>query len=158
MTSLYGLVNVPSGVWIDEQGRIVRPPEVAYSRRWTFGDLTVGDDRYAEAVRDWVAKGPESPYVLSEQELRDGLAERNPRRPLADAYFKLAVYFHGEGEPEPAARHWRRAQELDPSNWNYHRQAWAFDPAGAGGKWLEKYRELGDAPYYEPARFPDPNR
>ena len=31
VADLYGLVNVPQAVWIDESGRIVRPPETAGS-------------------------------------------------------------------------------------------------------------------------------
>src|SRR5204863_43812 len=30
LTDLLGIVNVPSGIWIDEDGVIVRPPETAY--------------------------------------------------------------------------------------------------------------------------------
>jgi len=32
LDELLGIVNVPSGVWIDEQGTIVRPPEPAVPR------------------------------------------------------------------------------------------------------------------------------
>ena len=31
VADLYNLVNVPQAVWIDEHGRIVRPPETAGS-------------------------------------------------------------------------------------------------------------------------------
>ena len=30
VATLYGMVNVPTGVWIDERGKIVRPNEVAF--------------------------------------------------------------------------------------------------------------------------------
>ncbi|HYW89923.1 MAG TPA: ResA-like WAxxUGC motif-containing protein, partial [Chloroflexota bacterium] len=38
MDELFGIVNVPSGVWIDEDGVIIRPPETAYPRRPSFLD------------------------------------------------------------------------------------------------------------------------
>ena len=151
VTSLFGMVNVPSGVWIDEEGRIVRPPEVAYSRQMGFGSLSAGDDRYAEALRDWVRNGAESPYVFTADELRESLRLANPQRPRADAHFKLAVYLHGQGEAEAASRHWDRAQDLDPDNWNYHRQEWSFDAGTAGGNWRRKFESLGGKPYYKPA-------
>ena len=151
VTSLYGMVNVPTGVWIDEEGRIVRPPEVAYSRQRGFGSLVAGDDRYAEALRDWVKNGAESAYVFGEGELQESLRLTNPQRPLADAHFKLAVYLQGQGATEAASAHWRRAQELDPDNWNYHRQAWSFEPRTAGQKWRVKYESLAGKPYYKPA-------
>lgn len=151
VTSLYGMVNVPSGVWIDEQGRIVRPPEVAYSEQKNFGSLVAGDDRYVEALRDWVKHGGESAWVFGEEELHESLRLHNDRRPEADAWFKLAVYLYGTGDTEAAGRSWRRAQELEPENWNYHRQAWSFEPETAGQKWRIKFESLGGKPYYRPA-------
>jgi len=71
VADLYGMVNVPQCVWIDEEGRIVRPPEAAGStdhfRRMDRTTRTIKpEDRverdaarqlYLDAVRDWVLTG-----------------------------------------------------------------------------------------------------
>ena len=155
VTSLYAMVNVPSGVWIDEQGMIVRPPEVAYSKPYDFGGLKVGDDRYVAGLRDWVKNGAASPFVMSKEMLAEKLEAQSNERPLADAHFKLAVFLYRRGDEEEAAVHWQEAQELDPWNWNYHRQEWTFDPTTTSENWLKKFQELNGRPYYEPADLPD---
>jgi hypothetical protein len=71
---------------------------------------------------------------------------RSPAEMEADASFKLAVWFHDNGNSELASKYWRRAQELNPDDWNYHRQDWSFGP-NASKNWLEKFQKL-DAPYY----------
>ena len=146
---------MPTGIWIDEKGRIVRAPEVAYSKRWTFGTLVAGDDRYAEGLRDWVAKGEASSFVMSSEALTKKLAPRKPERSRADVHFKLAVHLHRRGKAEAARRHWEESQRLAPDNWNYHRQDWAFRPAEERrASWRRKFEELEGAPYYEPADLP----
>jgi len=56
------MVNVPTAVWIDEEGRIVRPNEVAFAdNRWieyTQFDMT----RYRAAIRDWVEQAGYAGY------------------------------------------------------------------------------------------------
>src|SRR5579859_8116478 len=68
VADLYGMVNVPQAVWIDEAGVIVRPPETAGStdhfRRMDRTTRTLAPELQAEreaarvgylaAVRDWV--------------------------------------------------------------------------------------------------------
>ncbi len=149
------MVNVPSGVWIDEQGQIVRPAEMAYSQEMKVLGNTIGDDRYVAGLHDWVENGAESRYVMPPEKLAARLAPRKKELRLADAHFKLAVYLHEQGEEEAAAEHWQTAQKLNPDSWNYHRQHWSFDPATAMGKWFAKFRALGDEPYYEPLDLPE---
>lgn len=154
VTALYGMINVPMGVWIDEQGHVVRTPEVAYSRPYSFGTLNVGHKRYVDGLRDWVLRGEESPYRLDEGEVTTRLKSTNPTRNQADAHFALAVFLHEAGRNEEADRHWERSQELDPSNWNYHRQQWRFDPSTSSQKWARKFQQLGGLPYYDDIEFP----
>lgn len=147
------MVNVPMGVWIDEKGRIVRPPEPAYSRDVALLSIKVEGSRYVAALRDWVANGEKSPHVLTAARLRERLAPRPAAHDLADAHFKLGVHFHAAGKTDLAGKHWKEAQRLHPDSWNFHRQDWSFTP-NASKNWLEKFRASGDKPYYPPLELP----
>jgi len=156
VSSLYQMVNVPSGVWIDEQGKIVRPAEVAYSKQLTFMPGTPsGDDRYGQGVRDWVEKGDKSEFVMDAGKLKERLALRSADERRADAEFKLGTYFTKHDQRELAAVHFHEAQKLNPDNWNYHRQEWSFEPNSALRKWMTKVKGLNGKPYYEPAELPE---
>ncbi len=71
---LYNMVNVPTSVWIDGRGRIVRWGEVAFvDNRWrayTRSDM----EPYLAGLRDWVGKGEESIFALKPAELRRRLS------------------------------------------------------------------------------------
>ena len=55
LSDLYNLVNVPQAVWIDEEGRIVRPPETAGStdhfRRMDLTTRTMSPEDQAARLR-----------------------------------------------------------------------------------------------------------
>ena len=52
VAELYNMVNVPTAVWIDESGMIVRPNEVAFALD-TFRVITgIDSARYLDALRD----------------------------------------------------------------------------------------------------------
>lgn len=140
-------MNVPSAVWIDEAGKVIRIDEGAYATTHTMGTFSFGREDYAPIVRDWVKKGAASEYaqgdVLPDLRLGDAGAQ-------AEAWFKLGVYFFDRGDTGRADRHWATAQQLRPDSWNYHRQDWSFTPGEAGANWQRKVETLGDKPYYRP--------
>lgn len=150
VSTLYNLVNVPMGVWIDEKGNMVRPPEVAYTSRTRLGAVVdVPGEEYVKGLRDWVEKGEKSAYALDEDELLARLHPRDKSQDLADATFRLGVHFRGKDDAR-AERYWTEAQALRPDSWNYHRQDWSFTPEVAMKNWMAKVRTLEGKPYYEP--------
>lgn len=151
VSSAYQFLNVPMGLWVDETGRVVRPAEPAWTTNTTLKigarSITTEGEPYIAALRDWVRQGGRSSYVLSDEEFARRVKPRSEAEMEADASFKMAVWFHKNAKPELAAKYWRRAQELNPKDWNYHRQEWSFTPQEAGKKWLDKFQRL-DTPYY----------
>ena len=155
VTRLYGLANVPTGIWIDEQGKIVRPPEIAFSddRFESFSHFKSAP--YLNAVRDWVAKGQESEFVPSGEELHKWLTPEPPERLEADAEFALAEYLYHAGHGDAAVAHFKAAQRLAPDNWNYKRQAYLFSTnpeRDYGTTFAKEVEKLNGKPYY-----PSPN-
>jgi hypothetical protein len=138
------------GVWIDEQGRVVRPAEPAWTSTRTdvFGakPLEIEGELYVAALRDWVANGDKSSYVLSDEEFARRVKPRSATEMEAEASFKLAVWFQAAGNAPLAAKYFERAQTLNPDDWNYHRQEWSFT-GDANKKWLEKFKQF-EKEYY----------
>jgi tetratricopeptide (TPR) repeat protein len=157
VTQLYNMVNVPTGVWINEKGMIVRPNEVAYvdNRYKPMHGIDAGP--YLDAIRDWVANGDRSRFVMSEQELKERLKPPSADRAMADAEFALAEYLHKSGNGTDAIPHFKEAQRLDPDNWNYKRQAWALSDAekNYGTSFMKEVQKLNGKPYYAPRKLPE---
>jgi peroxiredoxin len=111
----FGIAQVPSSVWIDEDGRIVKPPTIAPGDD-QFVDFThVESARHHDAVRAWVRDG-----VLPES----AAAEIEPRtddQQLALAARRVAAHFQRTGDLEAARRHLARASELAPGDWTVRR-------------------------------------
>jgi hypothetical protein len=174
LDELLGIVNVPSGVWIDESGVLVRPPETAWSsdpgyrkvelpadadpRRREAAELvsrlTIDSDAYVSALRDWVVQGAASPFALAPDEVVRRSAARPPEAALAAASFELGQHLHRAGHAEDAVPYFRDAHRLQPANWTYKRQAWAL--AGFDGRpndvydgdWIADVKVLGVENYY----------
>ena len=162
ISTAYQFINVPMGIWIDERGRVVRPAEPAWTndQNMKIGQksITTEGTLYLTALRDWVANGEKSVYALSDDEFARRVKPRSPAEMEADASFKLAVYFHEKGDAQRAEKYFARAQQLNPDDWNYHRQDWSFTPQEAGKKWLDKFNQL-DQPYYPKLEIqPEPKK
>lgn len=143
MDAHFGVVNVPAGIWIDEEGVIVRPPEVAYSAELDLSGLAALElpprmaemfgevahisfqaEGYVAAVRDWVEHGSESRFVLSPDEVVARSQPRPREEAEAAAHFELGAHLHAAGDTAGAVAHFREAHRLAPDNWTYRRQAW----------------------------------
>jgi hypothetical protein len=101
------MVNVPTAVWIDERGRIVRPNEVAFVDD-RFKSFTGMDSApYVDAIRDWAANGARSVYALSEEPAAR-LKPPGDDRAKADAEFALAEYLYQQKKIADAIPHFKK--------------------------------------------------
>lgn len=148
MSALYNLVNVPSAVWIDEQGVVRRIDEGTYATTHKMGDFEFGREDYAPMVADWVAHGDKSAHVAAPGSL--AIAAKTEEQAKAEPAFKLGLYLNEQGMGAKADKYWQLAQTLNPDSWNYHRQDWAYTPEQAGANWQKKAQSLGEKPYYKP--------
>lgn len=153
VSKLYNMVNVPTGVWIDEQGSIVRPNEVAFVDD-RFKDFSGLDSApYLNALADWVEKGDKSVYVMSEERLREKLTVNESEIALAAAEFGLGEYLYKSGHLTEAIPHFKSAQRLNPKSWNYKRQAYALSDAKRdyGTTFMDEVEKAGGSKvYYAP--------
>src|SRR5262245_58552335 len=115
------MVNVPTAVWINEQGRIVRLNEVAYVDNRYKGMHGIEASEYFDVIRDWAVNGERSVFALSEKELKERFAPQNPDWALVAAEFALAEYLYHAGQSEASISHYKEAQRLNPESWNYKR-------------------------------------
>jgi len=157
VTKLYNMVNVPTGVWINEKGAIVRPNEVAFvdDRFKPFTGMDAAP--YVNALKDWAEKGDKSAYVMSEDKLRDKLAANDPSIGLAAAEFGLGEQLYKGGHSTEAIPHFKEAQRLNPKSWNYKRQAWALSDAKRdyGTTFKDEVDKIGGSKvYYPPPDLP----
>lgn len=149
ISALYNLLNVPSAVWIDETGTIVRINEGTYAKNHG----AFGTDEYLPIVRDWVAHGANSPYVWDKDKVTGKIFQRTPEAERAQPTFRLGVYYNAQGNDAKAEQYWTRAQELDPTSWNYLRQDLKWEDGGsAGPQWRERRTriESNGGTYYAP--------
>jgi hypothetical protein len=172
LADLFNLVNVPQAVWIDERGRVVRPPETAGStdgframdrRTYAVPDAVVAERKrvktlYMDALRDWALHGSASVHVLDEG--RAAARLKLPQAAIAEAHarFRLGLHLLRHGQADEAQALLAEAIRLHPDSWAMWRQAARKDERGlaSGPEFWARVDALGPRPYYEPADIADP--
>lgn len=168
VAELYGMVNVPNAVWIDERGVIVRPSEAAGSSdaframdhiTFTMPAEAIQQTRtaratYLDALRDWAANGAASRYAQPPTSGKQAAVSADDAQ--AAVHFRLGVYLWQHDQAEQAQRQFAEARRLSPDDWRYKRQAWHLEEKGkAGGpEFWAAVDALGDRPYYPPPPLP----
>ena len=111
----YGITNVPSVVWVDEDDNIVKPPTIAPGDDQFVEYTKISSEQHHEVLRRWVREGvlPESaraePHERTDAE-QQALAER-----------RVAAHLQRHGDTDAAKRHLAAAQELAPWDWTVRR-------------------------------------
>jgi hypothetical protein len=148
-TDAFGWVNVPSAIWFDERGTIVRGPEVAFLKPNAFSSDA---EAWLAALRDWVEFGADSRFALTPDEVRNRSRAFGLDAARAAAHYELAERLRTTGHTEDAILHQQRAHELDPEQWTRKRQAWALagGPERFGTSFVEEMRALGPESFYPP--------
>ena len=125
----FGITNVPSTVWVDEAGTIVKAPSIAPADdRWR--DFTNLDSAvHHDALRRWVLHDEAPPG----EALATSTSPRSDDEQRALAERRLAAWFQQRGDADAAARHLGRASALAPWDWTIRRAGIALrggDPFG----------------------------
>jgi hypothetical protein len=150
----FGVINIPSSVWIDEAGMIVRPAETAPAPP-VPGDPPAFDmpaemparvaaimgeavkiqsdpDAYHAALRDWVDKGAGSTFALDPATVVERSRPRSADVARGHAHFELATQLEIDGRHDAAIEQFREAHRLVPASWTFRRQAWSLEKAVDG--------------------------
>jgi hypothetical protein len=113
----FGINNVPSTVWVDEAGTIVKPPSIAPADN-RFKDFTKLDmSVHHDPLRRWV-QHDEPPTV---EQLNVATKVRTTDEQLAMAERRVGSWLQRNGRTDAAAAHLARAAELAPYDWTIRR-------------------------------------
>jgi AhpC/TSA family len=141
----YGIVNVPATVWIDEDGKVVRPADTAMGddrfRAFSNVDSAVHHDK----LRAWVNDGVRD---LDDAAVREFQELPTEDVQLARLHRRVAMELRDRGDEAGVAEHLTAARALAPLDWTIRRGSMPLlgeDPFGNEffgfvGEWMEAGR------------------
>ena len=125
--------------------------------------MRIDPEGYVAALRDWVARGADSRFALSPDEVLERSSPRPVEQAQAAAAYALGERLHALGERAASVRWFRESHRLQPDNWTYRRQAWTLVNPSQGpseeydGDWLTDVARQGAEHYYAPLEL-EPRR
>ncbi|MGW0763922.1 redoxin domain-containing protein [Streptomyces sp. NPDC002676] len=130
VADLYQLLNVPTVLWIDEQGRIVRPNDTQFATDLFRSMSGLDSAKALGALRRWVTTGDCGLDAGSVAELtRQG----TPQQQRARTEAALALWLLRHGHQQAAERHFETASQLAPEDvttWRSAMPLLGVDPMG----------------------------
>ena len=115
---LYHILNVPTILWIDEQGMICRPHDSQYATDTFTAFHKKLSGPYLQMIRDWVRTGA---GAMSADEIRANQPEPSPESQMARVERAVAWQLLNTGRSAAAEPHFERASELAPQDWTIQR-------------------------------------
>jgi peroxiredoxin len=143
VSHLYGLINVPTVIWIDEAGRIARPPRVEHAtNRFSFAH-GLDCEPHLAALRRWAETG-ETDFAADQ--MRRSTMPASFAEQQARAHHALAWHLYQVGAAEDASAHWREAIQLSPFDWTIRRGSmWLRGENPFGTEFAEAWMEWESA-------------
>ena len=118
VAELYHVVNVPTLIWIDEDGRVCRPNDAQFGTDTFTQFHHKRSAPYLEMIRAWVRTGE---GALEGEAVRALRLQPTADSQRARAERSLAWYLACNGREQAAEVHFRRAEELAPQDWTIRR-------------------------------------
>jgi peroxiredoxin len=131
VSELYAISNVPTVVWIDEEGRIARPNTPAFGTDLFTEFHGVPAGPHLDAIRQWVRSGAATDPSGGDSTVAVG--ELSDDEIEARLWFRIGAFLHAEGRDEEAAPAFARASALAPLDFTVARAAMPLtgrDPFG----------------------------
>ncbi|MCX5129787.1 TlpA disulfide reductase family protein [Streptomyces sp. NBC_00347] len=150
VADLYDVLNVPTVLWIDEEGRVARPHDTQFATD-LFRELSGLDSGAALAALDrWVLTGDSG---LSDEDVTRHTRRATATQQSARTEAALALWLHRDGRTTEAEAHFARAEQLAPEDltiWRGTMPLRGLDPMG--DEYFAKRAALTEAgiPIYRP--------
>ena len=146
----YQVLNVPTVVWIDEEGRVARPNDTQFATDLFRSMSGLDSARAMAALERWV-RTDDSGLAAADVATHTPQVTAAQQRARTEA--ALALWLHRAGHPAEAAQHFAEAEKLAPEDvtiWRGAMPLLGVDPMGE--EYFKRREALTEAgiPIYRP--------